>query len=103
MPRETTKLSLPLRGTISANALAELHAEAVAAARAGTGSLTIDLDEVAVLDSAVISTLIKILRDVRTHGGTVSLSARRKSLLDTLRVTALDKVFKIVPPGEQAA
>jgi anti-anti-sigma factor len=83
--------------------LDELHSSVVASAAAGVRSLTIELDEVGVLDSAVISTLIKILRDVRAHGSAVSLSARRKSLLDTLRVTALDKVFKIVTPGEQAA
>jgi len=83
--------------------LDELEASVVAAAGAGARSLTVELDEVGVLDSAVISTLIKILRDVRAHGGTVTLSARRKSLLDTLRVTGLDKVFKIVTTGEQAA
>ncbi len=103
MAVDSASLSFPLKGPMTPSALAELHASVVAAAAAGARRLSIDLDDVVVLDSAVISTLIKVLRDVRALGAAVTLSASRKTLLDTLRVTALDKVFAIVAPGESAA
>ena len=54
-----------------------------------------DIDDVGILDSRVISTLIAILREVRARGASVELRASRKSILDTLRITALDKVFAV--------
>jgi hypothetical protein len=55
---------------------------------------------VPVLDSPVIGALIAALREVREAGGTMALAVRRSSLLETLRITALDRVFAVVDPGE---
>ena len=57
--------------------------------------IAIDVDDVGVLDSPVISTLIAVLRDVRERGAAVELRASRQNILDTLRITALDKVFSV--------
>ncbi len=67
--------------------------EAIAA---GTRSISIDVDDIGVLDSPIIGALISVLRDARERGASVTLRATRKSILDTLRITALDKVFTIV-------
>ncbi len=89
---------------ITVEGLKVLRSEALAAAQSGRRHIVIDLDEVGVLDSRLIATLISILRDVRQLGAEVSLKARRRGILDTLRVTALDRVFTIdVAPLESVA
>jgi anti-anti-sigma factor len=100
--RDFTDVLFPLKTPVTPGVLSELQATVVAAAAAGERNPIIGLDEVAVLDSAMISTLVKILREVRALGGSVRLAVGRKSLLDTLRVTALDKVFSIVEPRPSA-
>jgi anti-anti-sigma factor len=72
----------------------------VRAVEGGATHIAIDVDEVGILDSAVISTLIAVLRDARARGASVELRAARQSILDTLRITALDKVFAICAPAE---
>jgi anti-anti-sigma factor len=99
VPADLSTAPFPIKAPVTAAVLSELQTAIVAAVTAGERSVLIDLDEVAVLDSALISTLVKILREVRALGGTVKLAVSRKNLLDTLRVTALDKVFAIVEPG----
>ncbi|MBC5802432.1 MAG: STAS domain-containing protein [Candidatus Eremiobacteraeota bacterium] len=58
-------------------------------------NLRIDLDEVEVLSSPLLAALIAILRDARERGATVVLRTGRRRIIDTLRITALDKVFTI--------
>ena len=65
-------------------------------ATANARDIVVDIDDVAVLDAPVISTLVQILRDARERGTTIALRAGRKSILATLRITALDKVFTVV-------
>ena len=65
-------------------------------------SIVVDVDRLGVLDAPVISALISLLRTARAHGATISLQASRESILDTLRITALDKVFTIVTAVEPA-
>ena len=60
---------------------------------AGVRDVTINLDGLSRLDSGVISTLIFALRTLREHGGEVSLSVVKKSVLETLHITGLDRVF----------
>jgi anti-anti-sigma regulatory factor len=67
----------------------------------GASAIAIDIDDIGVLDSPIISALIRLLREVRERGASVSLRASRTSLLDTLRITALDKVFAVSAAGER--
>ena len=83
---------------VNAESLAALRAAAAAATGAGVRQVALDIDEVGVLDSNVIATLIMILREAREQGGEVVLMASRKGILDTLRITALDKIFAISAP-----
>lgn len=93
-----------LKVPVDANVLAVLRRDVVAAVEAGHARVAIDLDEVGILDSRVIAALISILREVRTVGAEVTLRAGRRPILDTLRVTALDRVFTIeVAPADAAA
>ncbi len=58
-------------------------------------NLRIDLNEVETLSSPLLATLIAILRDARERGSSVLLRTGRRRILDTLRITALDKVFTV--------
>lgn len=77
---------------------AALGTAVLEARAAGASDIVVDLDDVTVLDSAVIATLISLLRDVRERGATMSLAATRPGILTTLSITGLDKVFAIVAP-----
>jgi anti-anti-sigma regulatory factor len=84
---------------VSPEVLQQLRAEVVSAIEDGATGITIDLDDAGVLDSPLIAALISILRDAREHGVSVSLRATGKQTLETLHVTALEKVFPIVSDG----
>jgi anti-anti-sigma factor len=75
-----------------------LRAEVARTIEHGARNIAVDIDDVGQLDSPVISTLVSILREAREHGAVVTLRAARTSILDTLRVTALDRVFTIAAP-----
>ncbi len=89
---------LSLKKPVTPEALSALAASAAAAVAAGAERVVVDIDDVGVLDSQLISGLISLLREVRERGGDVTLLAERKSILDTLRITALDKIFTLEPP-----
>ena len=88
---------------VSPEVLQLLRAEVISAIEDGVSGITIDLDDAGVLDSPLIAALISILRDAREHGVSVSLRATGKQTLETLHVTALEKVFPIVSGAERPA
>jgi anti-anti-sigma regulatory factor len=81
---------------IGAELLAELEAGVAAAADEGARDVRIDVRQLGTLEPPVIKTLIRVLRNVRGLGGSVSLAGGRKSVLQTLAVTGLDKLFAVV-------
>jgi len=88
----------------SPEALAHLRSDVIRSVEGeGATSVAVDIDDIGILDSAVISALISLLREVRERGASISLRASRTSLLDTLRITALDKVFTVTAAGERPA
>jgi ABC-type transporter Mla MlaB component len=90
------QLGYSLTKPVSPESLADLRVAVSQGIAGGAQSVAIDVDDIGVLDSPVIGALISILRDARERGASVALRATRQSILDTLRVTALDKVFTIV-------
>jgi anti-anti-sigma regulatory factor len=89
---------LALTGSPSLEALVSLRRAATRAVAAGHKTIRVDIDELAVLDSAVIATLILLLRGARQSGASVVLRASRENIVGTLQATALDKVFVIETP-----
>jgi anti-anti-sigma factor len=83
--------------------LQSLRAAVERAAQDHVDGIVIDVDQLGVLDAPVISALISLLRTARSHGTSIALQASRANILDTLRITALDKVFTIVTATEVAA
>jgi anti-sigma B factor antagonist len=70
-------------------------------AQKGDQTLTVGLDEIANLDSAMMNALITALRRMRDAGGTVDLHVTRPDLLVTLGETGLDKVFKVIANADE--
>ena len=87
-----------LVGSPSAEALSSLCTAARQAVSSGAKPIRVDIDELAALDSAVIATLILVLRSARESGASVVLRASRENIVGTLQTTALDRVFVIETP-----
>lgn len=84
-----------LRKPVTDIVLDDLRCRVVAAIDGGIRSIVVDIDDVGVLDTPVISTLVMLLREARARDASVKLRAGRRRILETLRITALDKVFTI--------
>jgi anti-anti-sigma factor len=87
----------------SSEDLSRLVAAAKSELQAGAKRLHVDLEPVDRLESPAISTLITILRAARLEGADVALGASKPAVLDTLRVTGLDKLFPREPAPEPSA
>ena len=104
MPAPLETAALRLTGG-SSDDLQALLAAARGELKAGAKRLHVDLEQLDRLDSPVIAALITILRAARQDGAEVALGATRPAVLDTLRVTGLDKLFpreaapEPAPPG----
>lgn len=57
-------------------------------------TLIVDLDSVGFLDAGVIRELIRGLRRLREHGGTMYVASTRGSIHASLRALGLDRVFR---------
>lgn len=80
-----------------------LQASVMAAFEAGEKSVSVDLDQIATLDSAAMRRLITLLRRTRDRGGEIGLITGRADILRSLQVTALDKIFHVTAPPPQVA
>lgn len=69
----------------------------------GFSTVSIRLDHLRTLDVAAMRQLIKLLRRTRERGGDLELLCSRPDILRSLRVTALDKVFRMAPAPAVAA
>jgi anti-anti-sigma factor len=83
---------------LSTEALVAARARVEVALEAGAREIAFNIDEVGVLESKTIAVLISILRLVRERGGSVTLLASQPHILETLRITALDRVFAVASP-----
>lgn len=70
-----------------------LEASVLEAFGAGTDRVVLDLDGLASLDSDGVRDLITLLRRARERGGDIALRATHATILRTLHVTALDRLF----------
>lgn len=84
-----------LKKPVDSEALAVLRDGVISAIDAGEREISIDIDNVGILESFVISALVELRRETRERGVAISLRASQPRLLDSLRITALDKVFTI--------
>ena len=77
-------------------ALTALQNAVVGAIQRGS-RVILDLDHMPVLDNPALRGLIMLLRRVREAGGELALRVTRPELRSTLSLTALDRVFEMVP------
>ena len=99
MPNPIFTLSEPP----DAGAFEALQRSVLGALDEGFTTISIRLDGLRSLDSASLRQLIKLLRRTRERGGDLELLSGRSDILRSLRVTALDKVFRVAAPAAVAA
>jgi anti-anti-sigma factor len=68
-------------------------------ARAGTGSVVLDLGEVSFIDSSGVRALLKLHRD---HGDRVRLGTMSPAAQRVLRIAGLYTLFDVAPAGDEA-
>jgi anti-anti-sigma factor len=103
MGNSSDVVTLTLCKPVTADALEALREQTVRALESGSKALLVDIDDVGTLDSSAIRALIVCLREARDHAAVLSLRVSHKGLLETLHITALDRVFPIVTPLPVAA
>ncbi|MEK6571323.1 MAG: STAS domain-containing protein [Bacteroidota bacterium] len=74
---------------------AELKGEFLILCRPKLHDLIIDLSEVDFCDSSGLSALLIAERRMRDNGGVVKLVGLRKKVFDLIKISQLDRVFKI--------
>ena len=85
-----------LKKPVDKDSLAALRAAIAVSIEAGESEIAVDIDDLGILESNVISALLVIRRQVSDRGAALSLRASRPRLLESLRITALDRLFSVV-------
>jgi len=73
----------------------ELKGEFILLCRPTLKSLVVDLTDVVFCDSSGLSALLIAERQMRGHGGKVSLVGVHKKVMALLKISQLDRVFQI--------
>lgn len=73
----------------------ELKGEFILLCRPSLKSLVVDLTDVEFCDSSGLSALLIAERQMRGHGGKVSLVGVHKKVMALLKISQLDRVFQI--------
>ena len=92
----TFTLSQPLTG----EARAAIHSLVKRELDRGSLGIALDIDALGDLETSVVALLITLLRAARHRGASIVLRARAPRVLETLRLTGLDKIFTIEAPLE---
>ena len=82
--------------------LDKLRSEMDSAIRSGCPNLVLDFTEVTGIDSSAIGVLIRGLTQAQGSGGGIRLAGVSQHVLNSLRLTALLRLFSIHPTVESA-
>ena len=91
---EEEPLKIALSGEIDSENADDFYAEVTAAYR-GAGDITFDCSALEFIDSTTLGTFVKILKQVKTGGGTLKLTALCPRLKKLFVICALDKIMEI--------
>jgi anti-sigma B factor antagonist len=91
-----------LERRIDAQAAPDLKAQVGARMDAGEGRVVIDLGEVDLVDSTGLGALLFLYKKAPRRNGGFVLCSCRSTVLDLMRITRMERVFKFLP-GEAEA
>ena len=86
---------------IDASAAPELKAKVGARVEQGDQRLVLDLSDVEFVDSTGLGALLSVVKRMPA-GGQVVLCGCRSTLVDLMRLTRLDRVFRLYPSEAEA-
>ena len=89
------RYEIRLLGELDMSTAPELRAELLRLTAAGAPQITVDLSELAFIDSTGLSVLITGLKRVRQQGGEMALRSPTPSTRKVLEITGLHEVFEI--------
>ena len=95
MKLRTVVTTLVVTGEVDLATAHQLAAAGLAALADGARTVTVDLREVAFLDSTGLAALITVNNQARLDGATLILSGPQARIMHLLTVTGLDKVFTV--------
>ena len=98
----TTLVARVLREKISDPESVPLRTELLEAVKLGAGRLAIDLSEVHLLTSAGIGLLVTIHKACAESKGRMVIFGLSDDILGVMKITRIDKVFRIVPDEKTA-
>ncbi|MFH0989139.1 MAG: STAS domain-containing protein [bacterium] len=91
---EATVLKIKER-KLDASVSPELKGEFLILCGPKTKNLVIDMSDVEFCDSSGLSALLIAERKMREHGGVVKLASLQKKVLSLMRISRLDRAFRI--------
>ena len=84
-----------VRGEIDIASSDELRTALLGLSDQGVVEVTVDLGELAFIDSTGLGALIRVLKHYRERGGDLRLASPTKPVTKVLEITGLDKLFVI--------
>ena len=64
--------------------------------------IIVNLEKVSYVDSAVIATLVEMLKKTKSQGGSLCLAAMSEKVKSLFEITKLDRLFSIVSSTDEA-
>jgi anti-sigma B factor antagonist len=85
-----------VRGEIDIASSDELRSALLALSEQGVRDVTVDLADLAFIDSTGLGALIRVLKHYRQQGGDLKLANPTRPVAKVLEITNLTKLFKLV-------
>ena len=84
-----------VRGEIDIASSDELRSALLTLSEQGVCDVTVDLADLAFIDSTGLGALIRVLKHYRENGGDLKLANPTKPVAKVLEITSLDQLFEI--------
>ena len=96
-PLDATSHLVAVTGEIDLFTAGELKARLTAAIETGRSRIVVDLSEVTFIDSSSLGVLIGAHKQLMRSNGGLVIVCHDRTMMNTFKITGLDKVFEIVP------
>ncbi len=91
-----------LQGRLDATTAPQVRSELTTLPQRSGPNMVVDLSEVTFIDSSGLSALVSALKAVRLHEGALVLVGPNEQVRMALRLTMLDRVFRVFTNVEEA-
>lgn len=93
--RNTSEMTLTVRGSLDINTAPALAEEIDKIIAAKPTKVAVDLTSLDLIDSSGVAALVKLYKGIRSSGGAVKMNGARDQPLAIFKLLRMDKVFDI--------